>query len=210
MAAPNRIDLTGRTFGDLTVIRHSHTAHGRAFWVCNCDCGWMGVVVEGTRMLKGQKKACGIEGHRWVGPRYTGLSRTGTYKVWCGMRDRCYRTKNARFSDYGGRGIGVCERWRDSFPNFLADMGKRPNGGFTIERKDVNGNYEPANCIWLPKNDQARNTRRSIFVDYQGETLLLTDLCDKLGLDRHVMHARIRQHNWLLEEGYFRANPSLH
>lgn len=198
MRSYNRIDLTGRVFGDLTVIRHSHTARGRAFWVCNCDCGWMGVIVEGNVMRKGQKKACGIEGHRWYPEGYL-KTETLAYRSWTSMNDRCYRAKNTRFSDYGGRGIKVCDRWRFSFANFFADMGERPGKEFTIERKEVDGDYEPNNCIWLPKGKQILNTRRTIYVDYQGRKTTLNDLCAELGLDRHLVYARLKQHNWPLE-----------
>lgn len=87
-----------------------------------------------------------------------GGSRTPTYSVWSNMKDRCYRPENKSFKHYGSRGIQVCPEWRDSFAQFVADMGPRPPG-LTLERKDVNGNYCPDNCVWADKTTQSRNRR---------------------------------------------------
>jgi hypothetical protein len=87
------------------------------------------------------------------------------YRVWADMRQRCNNPNNPAYFRYGGRGISVCERWEESFENFWEDMGPRPEGNFSIERKDNNGNYEPGNCCWVPMREQAANTRKNRYID---------------------------------------------
>jgi hypothetical protein len=87
-----------------------------------------------------------------------GMTKTPTHRTWISMRRRCNELTHDQYKYYGGAGIKVCERWQDSFENFLADMGEMPEG-YSIERKDVNGNYEPSNCKWIPMAEQALNRR---------------------------------------------------
>lgn len=88
-----------------------------------------------------------------------GMTYTSEYTTWLSMKDRCLRTKNKKYKDYGGRGITVCERWRDSFENFLADMGRKPSANLSIDRINNDGNYEPGNCRWATQLEQVRNRR---------------------------------------------------
>jgi hypothetical protein len=93
-----------------------------------------------------------------------GYAQTGMkhplYTIWSAMKDRCHNPNNKQYADYGGRGITVCDRWRNSFPNFLEDMGERPEG-LTLERSDNDGNYEPSNCVWETRKKQAENRRNT-------------------------------------------------
>ena len=106
------------------------------------------------------------------------------------MLDRCRNPAHRHFHHYGGRGIAVCERW-NSFENFLADMGDRPNGT-TLDRIDVNGNYEPSNCRWATSAEQAGNKRSSILLDYGGEQVCLEHLAKRLGLAPQTLDRRIK------------------
>lgn len=117
-----------------------------------------------------------------------GKSETRTYEIWCDMRRRCRDPKKKGFRDYGGRGIVVCNRWL-AFENFLADMGEAPEG-FSIERKNVNGHYTPNNCIWIPRSEQNDNTRRTIRISYNGETLSLSKWAKRLGVAHGALRAR--------------------
>lgn len=113
-----------------------------------------------------------------------------TYKSWQSMIGRCCRPHVHGYKNYGGRGIRVCERWM-TFDHFLADMGERPSTEHTLDRKDVNGHYEPGNVRWAHKSEQANNRRVTIRLTFRGETLPIAEWCRRLGLNRRVVSQRI-------------------
>ena len=119
--------------------------------------------------------------------------------AWQAMNRRCYNPKCPDYQDYGARGITVCERWRDSFENFLADMGPRPSSKHSIDRIDVNGNYEPSNCRWATLKEQLRNQRRNPRYEFRGERLTLTDIAERSGIPRLTLHYRLKR-GWNLED----------
>lgn len=120
---------------------------------------------------------------------------TPTYQTWQQMIDRCTNSKRANYLRYGARGIKVCEAWLNSFEAFVADMGDRPDGT-TLDRKDNDGHYEPGNCRWATRKEQARNTSRTVLVTMRGETKCLSDWCDDLGLPYTVIKARVGGYGW--------------
>ncbi len=122
--------------------------------------------------------------------KYTrhGQYYSGTYKSWRSMRDRCLNPNNSRFEHYGGRGILVCERWTQ-FTQFHEDMGDRPEG-YTIERIDVNGNYEPGNCLWIPRSQQTYNRRYNKVLEYRGEKKTLAEWARSLGIPARTVQSR--------------------
>lgn len=117
-------------------------------------------------------------------------ARTPEYRAWEGMIRRCESTSHKSYLLYGGRGISVCERWRNSFSCFLSDMGNRPTG-HSLERVDVNGNYEPSNCVWATPKTQARNRRCTKFVCYRGEMVKLADLAESAAIAYRKVLKRI-------------------
>ena len=121
--------------------------------------------------------------------------RTGSvspeYNAWCGMKTRCTNPNRPYFADYGGRGITVCERWRDDFAAFLADMGPKPSPRHSIDRIDNTKGYGPDNCRWATPADQARNTRRNINITRDGVTLCLRAWCERLGLNYARVQSRV-------------------
>lgn len=183
---PGKIkNILHQTFGRLTVRAYAGMNGHRAAWACDCECG-VQVVVTGSDLRSGNTRSCGclmrevagqinlIHGHA------RGADFPGAYRSWRSMLQRCRDPNSIGWADYGGRGITVCGRWR-SFENFYADMGDRPSAG-SLERRDVNGNYEPENCFWLPMAQQARNQRKTVRVRLNGQEMIQADAARALGV----------------------------
>jgi len=186
-----RKDESGKKYNRLSVIRSAgKSADRKVLWLCKCDCGQL-CSVEGNFLRSGRKIDCGCgESARRSGSQTThGMSKTATYKSWCGMIERCENESNKRYSSYGGRGIRICDRWRQSFEFFVEDMGIRPDG-LSLDRIDNNGDYEPSNCRWANARGQARNRRSNIWVEYQGDRLLISDWAKRLGIQRTTLEYR--------------------
>jgi hypothetical protein len=155
-------DVTGQRFGYLTAVRLMPERRlGKAVWECQCDCGCI-TYVEGAHLWSGNTTSCGCRRVEICVDRNTthGLSDHPLYFIWFQMIDRCENPDNKSYKNYGGRGVSVCERWRRSFEDFVADMGPCPPG-LTLERKNNNGNYEKDNCCWDTRRQQAINKRKS-------------------------------------------------
>jgi hypothetical protein len=184
------MDIAGVRFGRLTAVRFERRdrVHRKSLWRCRCDCG-AEVVRRLSVLRRGRTRTCGSLGCRFGG---ISLEDFPEYGSWSKMHERCFSENHEKHRHYGGRGITVCGAWTDDFFQFLSDMGPKPGPEYSIERKDVNGNYEPSNCKWATAKEQARNTRRSVFVDYQGERILLIELCERLGVDRSAVYGRLK------------------
>jgi len=128
-----------------------------------------------------------------------GLSYTPEYRVWQTMRLRCHEPTNPAFPNYGGRGITVCDRWRNSVETFIADMGPKPSAKHEIDRIDNNRGYEPGNCRWVLRSENDRNRRSNRLITYQGETLAMVAWCERLGLTPTAVAKRLRA-GWTVEK----------
>lgn len=127
-----------------------------------------------------------------------GHSYSRTYRSWSSMKQRCYNPKTTGYEYYGGRGVTVCAKWRGSFEAFLDDMGERPIGK-TLDRINNDGPYEPGNCRWADKDTQSRNQSRSHYLTLNGETMVLEDWAERLGLWPRSLRGRLKR-GWPLEK----------
>ena len=125
----------------------------------------------------------------------SGVRNTPEYDAWNNMKGRCYRSSQKCYKNYGGRGIEVCDRWRDSFMNFYADMGPRPSSTHMLDRIDNNGNYCPENCRWTTRKEQNDNRRTTVWIVYKGERKTLTEWSSLLGIRYGRMFQRY-QSGW--------------
>lgn len=195
------IDLSGRRFGRLVTLRQSPERVGSKrciCWVCACDCG-KEVVVRGYSLRDGNTKSCGCLFTEAVTTHGQTLGRKGTatYRSWDHMVQRCTNQNNTQFADYGGRGISVAAKWL-SFEVFVADMGERP-AGMTLDRINVNGNYEPGNCRWATRRQQANNTRRNTMITYGGRTMSIADWARSKSLSRPCLEGRLKR-KWPIDK----------
>lgn len=165
----NALDLTGKRIGKLSVEGREPRDSRRTFWRCRCDCGTV-CVKMGKYLSNGDTRSCGCDQRHY---RATGRVIHGgilkgvksrEYRIWRSMKSRCLTPSSSNFRFYGGIGVAVCDRWKDDFAAFAADMGPCP-AGYTLDRIDSAGHYEPSNCRWASWSLQHNNTRRTVYVD---------------------------------------------
>ena len=198
------IDLTNQRFGRYLVVARSGTGpNGMATWLCRCDCGSEKIVI-GNNLRMGKVLSCGcyqreIAVRNGLATRKHGRTRTAVYKSWMSMKSRCLNPGDQAYSYYGGRGINVCPRWANSFENFLHDMGERPKG-HTLERINVNGDYEPNNCIWCLPKDQSLIKRTTLKVVYNGCEMPLLRAAELSGIPYRVLLTRKNRLGWPIEK----------
>lgn len=199
---PRVKNLTGRKFGRLTVIKEEGRAKDRhVLWFCKCDCGNT-CLVPSNVLKKGDTRSCGclFEETQHI-PKHIkhGESNTRLYQIWIDMRDRCRNKNNKRYYSYGGRGITVCEEWRDNFQAFHDwAMANGYREDLTIDRENVNGNYEPSNCRWKTRKEQNNNTTRSRYITYQGKTQTIAQWAEELNMPYNSLTSRL-QSGWTVE-----------
>ena len=188
------VDLRGKKFGRLVPIEVvGSDKYSKHIWKCKCDCGNTTYATTGL-LTSGKTKSCGCYKQDEFKQRVTthGMTNTRVYGIWQQMKDRCLNSKNPHFYCYGGRGITVCERWKNSFENFLSDMGN-PNNDLSIDRIDPDGNYEPSNCRWATVYQQAHNKRNTIRVTIDGVTDTIDKWEELSPVRGHTIRKRLRQ-----------------
>jgi hypothetical protein len=154
------IQEVGNSYGRLAVLEFAGTQSGKATFLCKCECGTEKVVAGGN-LRSGGTQSCGCrqKTSRLQHGHTAHSVTTRTYQSWESMKARCSNPNRKEYIHYGGRGITVCERWRNSFENFLADMGERPEGKELDRYPNNDGDYEPGNCKWSTRKEQQNNRR---------------------------------------------------
>lgn len=189
------IDLTGQKFNRLTVVKyHGKIGAAKAIaWVCSCDCG-KALIVSSASLKSGKQKSCGCLRKEFKVVH--GGYKLRAFRIWASMKQRCLNPEANGYSDYGGRGIKVCEAWLE-FANFLADMGEAP-AGMSIDRIDVNGDYEPGNCRWVTGKTQGQNRRNNHILTAFGQSKSLAAFADEYKLEYNTLVRRVKQ-GWEIE-----------
>ena len=194
-------DAAGERHGRLIAVnRAGPDKWGAALWRFLCDCGEKNYVARIDQVRRGIIVSCGChKKERSAGNEYSlkhGHKRrdwqSSEYTSWRNMRQRCHSPNADGYDRYGGRGIRVCDRWRDSFKTFLSDMGKKPTPRHTIGRIDRDGNYDPGNSRWESAKQQGRNRGNNRTVVYLGQEMTIAEACEKGGINRNVVDARLR------------------
>lgn len=168
--------------------------------LARCKCGTTRRVAYSDMRL-GKSKGCGCEALKRLAiaskirNRRHGFADTPTQRSWVEMRRRCYAAHRKEYPNYGGRGIAVCDRWRDSFDNFLADMGPRPDG-HTLDRIDNDGHYTRENCRWVPRAAQERNKRSNAIYVFNGERMTVVEAAERYGIAPNALYQRIGVRKW--------------
>lgn len=196
-------DLTGKRFGKLMVIEYAYTKNKTRYWKCLCDCGKISYPSSNSLNM-GHTKSCGCLNHVPTTETHGLSKKTPIYFVWKELRHRCSNPNHKSFKNYGGRGITVCTQWEDfkTFYDWAVLNGykeetlKNGKNKLTIDRIDVNGNYEPSNCRFITNQEQARNKRNNVKVIYEGKEELLFNLCDRLDVDYSLVYNRVRVYKW--------------
>lgn len=193
-------NASGIKFGRLTVVNFSRRNEAGAAYVnCICNCG-KAKEVKSSCLVGGMTQSCGcfLTESNIARCVTHGKSKSCEFRIWSGMKRRCFFVKDKDYHKYGGRGITVCERWLHSFVNFYQDMGERPEGT-TLDRIDNNGNYCPENCRWATDKTQARNRRTNLLITFNGATKTLAEWAEQYSLNWNTLRSRIMERGWSIE-----------
>jgi hypothetical protein len=190
------LDLTGYKINRWFVLAKGHKNPKSGFyWVCKCECG-KEKSVRGTVLKSGKSMSCGCYAREMSSKRAKPGRDTPEYGIYHGMLTRCTNAKTDNYENYGGRGIKVCDRWlgEQGFDNFMTDMGPRPSPEHTLDRypDNENGIYEPKNCRWATQKEQMRNVRYNVWIEYEGEKMILADWAIFLGVNEQIIRHHLK------------------
>lgn len=194
------------TFGRLKVLKEVNRRHGRRHFLCVCDCENEKVVMM-SNLLGGQVRSCGCLKKENYQNITHGQKGTRLYRIWNGMKTRCLNENDASYMQYGGRGIEIYDSWIDfaGFFNWAISSGYAND--LTLERINVDGNYHPDNCEWIPLGEQAKNRTNTQYLTFQGETKTMKEWSEETGIEYPTLHARIKKYKWSVERAL--TTPSL-
>lgn len=184
------IDLTNQKFNRLTALFPCKFEHGFYYWRCVCECGNETDVI-GSKLRSGKIKSCGCA--RVGVNKKHGLRSHPLYSKWVNMKQRCINTNCCSYSNYGAKGISVCDRWFNSFENFYNDVIDGWRKGLHLDRIDNNGNYTPENCRWVSGKENQNNKSTNVWVTHDGRTHTLAKWAEELGVKDNTLSARRRR-----------------
>lgn len=202
------IDLTGERFGRLTVIEYKGTKKRKkgnksdSLWLCQCDCGTK-KIIYGRALKDGGTKSCGCLRKEILLHKKHGMSNTRLFKAWTCMTQRCKNPNDGAYKNYGGRGITVCEGWlgENGFENFYGwAMKNGYSDDLTIDRINVNGDYEPSNCRWATMKEQQNNKRNNHIISLNGEEHTISEWSRITGINKETIEARVNRYGYTDEE----------
>lgn len=200
---PQAIDLSGQRYGRYLVIKRKDSENHRLseYWECICDCGNRRDVFGGN-LRSGNSRSCGCENRENIKRIATvhGMRHTDEYRIWLGMKNRCLNSNDQNYHHYGGRGITICEEWKNDFMAFYNDMGPRPSKQHSVEREKNHLGYCKDNCKWATAEEQGNNRRNNIFFTYQGVSRTLANWCRVLKLPYKRIYYRIHRDKWSFEK----------
>ena len=193
------IDLTGKTFGYLTVLRRAeNNSRGDASWLCRCKCGNEKVIL-GKSLRSGATVSCGCYHKEVVAKQQTthGGTKTRLFTIWQNMKRRCYNQNYKFYEYYGGRGITICDEWLNDFVSFRDwAVSAGYNDTLTIDRIDSDGNYEPSNCRWISRKAQVNNCRSNRVYEINGERKTIAEWCEIYGVPHERTRRRVVNEGW--------------
>lgn len=194
-----KIDLTGKKYGRLTVVKIAFSKNKRIHWLCECECGNF-TVVDGGNLRSGHTQSCGcLQLEKGCAPRHH-LRYHRLYNIWSLMKKRCTNPNDKLFKYYGGRGIKIYENWEKDFKAFYDwAMNNGYKEGLSIDRIDVNGNYKPDNCRWIEQKQQTRNTRSNKFITYKNFNCCLSEWAERYSLPYKTLWTRLKN-GWEFEK----------
>lgn len=202
-----KYDLTGQKFGRILVLKRAENKNRRVTYLCKCDCG-KELVILAQNLANGTTKSCGCLKLELVTKRAKNLhrshgkSKTRLYRIWCAMKCRCFNKNSKRYTDYGGRGITVCDEWKNDFVVFATWANANGyNDTLSIDRIDVDGDYEPSNCRWATVEEQNVNKRHSRYISFKGEKKTITEWAREMHIDRKTLVFRLDT-GWPLEKAF--------
>lgn len=192
-------DITGQRFGRLVAVKYMYTKQHNAFWEFLCDCGNTKIIAAHC-VKNGNTTSCGCYRSEVTSERLSTHKKFGTreYHTWAGIKHRCTNVNGIDYKDYGGRGITYCDKW-STFEGFWEDMQEGYSDGLSIDRINVNGNYEKSNCRWATAKEQANNMRTNLPHTYKGVTLTISQWGEKLGIPHNRIRQRLKR-GWTFED----------